>query len=214
MNATTLQEIFQLSCDGLGEPIGDDESAQMLFQRCGPSGEVSFDDFVAFVLRRRAFDAAPPATTVASAPSGRVTVTVKRRGVAARVRVNGPSGTRATVFGIGFEPGSQIFSDAPHAAAEVPALLRPAKYLPLPKADVTGDRSDYVTFVPLVELRVFVIFQDRECVPAWLRRDFRHTNLMVTAVDDVPLQVRRFVCRSLMRTVNPAACHSTASVRL
>ena len=46
-------ELFRLSCEGLGEPLSDTESSQLVAQLAGPSGGVDFQAFVVFILRRR-----------------------------------------------------------------------------------------------------------------------------------------------------------------
>eukprot|EP01052_Picozoa_sp_SAG31_P033971 SAG31_NODE_3906_length_3765_cov_1.595745_4_plen_632_part_01 len=165
-------EFFRLACDGLGEPITTEESSRLVAQLAGPSGGVDFQAFVVFILRRRQSE---QAELHAPAPLG--VTAQKRRGLASRVRING----RGTVFSLGLAKGSQLFSDHAYEAIETPESLRGANFLALPVDDLEVERSDYVSFVPLVELRTFVLIQPRECHPAWLQRDFRHTDEVVIA---------------------------------
>ena len=174
-------DFFKLSCEGLGEPVTDSECERVHAQLAGTSGGVSFQAFVVFVLRRRTNPQGTNSWGINGqvngiselTPAG-VTVQKRRRGVATRVRVNG----LGTVFGLGLDIGTQLFSDHPYAAIETPASFKSANFLALPVHDVEVERTDYVTFVPLVELRIFVFFQQRECLPAWLQRDFRRTDLV------------------------------------
>jgi Ran GTPase-activating protein (RanGAP) involved in mRNA processing and transport len=131
-------------------------------------------------------EAVPP-TPVATPPRGPVRATVRMRAIVDRVRVHGEPGT----FASGFQPGTRLFSDSTCVASQVPEYLHSARVLlGLPMLedreykDEDGNillarrtRTDYVTFGPSTDapIQVYILYPQRDFVPAWLQRGFEKT---------------------------------------
>lgn len=134
-------------------------------------------------------------------PRGPVRATVRMRGIADRVRVHGEPGN----FGSGFVPGTKLFSDSPCVASEVPEYLHSARVLqglpmlenrlnPKTPYDESGREvlsrhtmGEYVSFGPSTEepIKVYVLYAQRDFIPAWLQRGFAKTGDIVQAAQRV-----------------------------
>lgn len=120
-------------------------------------------------------------------PRGPVRATVRLRGIVDRVRVRGQPGD----FGSGFTPGTRLFSDSTCMASVVPEFLQSARLLlglPMDEEEaVSHTLADYVTFGPSTDtpIQVYILFAQRDFVPAWLQRGFTKTGKVVQAAQRV-----------------------------
>ena len=133
-----------------------------------------------------AMEAVVPHTQL-TPPRGPVRATVRLRGIVDRVRVRGQPGD----FGSGFTPGTRLFSDSTCMASVVPEFLQSARLLlGLPmeeEEDVSHTLADYVTFGPSTDtpIQVYILFAQRDFVPAWLQRGFTKTDKVVQVAQRV-----------------------------